>query len=60
MLDDWRSIMVFVYKNKGDVYSFSNDRRTKFMGNSEVMGKGTWTKTKKNYKSLKEPIWTCA
>lgn len=56
----WLKKNGIVYKNKGDVYSFSNDRRTKFMSHSVKLWKKVFEQAKKNYSSLRESIWTYA
>jgi hypothetical protein len=57
MPDEWRSILVLIYKNKGDIQSCTNYPGIKLMRHNMKMRKSYRASSKRNNEDISEPIW---
>ena len=61
MPEEWRrSILVPIFKNKGDVQSCTNYHRIKLMPYDEALGEGYRAPPKKSDKCDPKPVWVHA
>ena len=57
MTDEWRSILVPIYKNKGDIQSCTNYRGIKLMSHTMKLWESYRASLESNNAGLYEPIW---